>query len=206
MATSVPGPTDDELVRACRAGDARAFAALLARHDASVLRVLRLLGVPRADREDLGQDVFLRAFRYLGSYRSGRSFAGWLYRITVNVAHDWRRQQGERRADEVPWSSEADRTVDPAPGPEVRSEEGLLRRRLESALVHLSERERAVFVLCEIEDLSTLDVARALGITRITVRRHLGRAKGRLKQVLEERDSTEGTPVVDRSSARAGIS
>ena len=185
MAAGATGPTDDELVAAARAGDERAFGGLLARHETSVLRVLRLLGIEASEREDLAQDVFLRAFRYLASYRPGRSFAGWLYRITVNVAHDWRRERGERRLDEAGWSGEADGAVDPAPLPDERSELGLLRRRLEAALGLLSERERAVFVLCEIEALTTLDVARVLGITRITVRRHLSRARNNLRQHLQ---------------------
>jgi len=202
--TTSPGPTDDELVAACRDGDVRAFAGLLARHETSVLRVLRLLGIPSADREDLGQDVFLRAFRYLGSYRPGRSFAGWLYRITLNVSHDWQRQQATRRSGEVPWSPEAERSVDPGPGPDARSDHQDLRNRLEAALGCLSERERAVFVLCEIEALSTLEVARALGITRITVRRHLGLARRRLQSVLAAENAPGAARSIDRSSVRAG--
>jgi len=208
MAAGATRPTDDDLVAAARAGDVRAFGRLLTRHESSVLRVLRLLGVPASEREDLAQDTFLRAFRYLESYRPGRSFPGWLYRITVNVAHDWRRERGQRRLDEAAWSGEADSAVDPAPQPDERSELGVLRRRLEHALGQLSERERAVFVLCEIETLSTLDVARALGITRITVRRHLGLARRRLKRVLAEPGTKEEekAATVDRSSLRVGSS
>ena len=208
MAAGPTGLTDDELVAAARAGDERAFAALLGRHEGPVLRVLRLLGVPSSDREDLAQDVFLRAFRYLTSYRPGRSFSAWLYRITVNVTHDWRRERMARPSDEVASFSAAEEAIDPASVALGGHELSLLRRRLETALRALSERERAVFVLCEIEGLSTLDVARALGITRITVRRHLGLARRRLTRILgtAETGEAEKEPAVDRSSVRAGSS
>jgi RNA polymerase sigma-70 factor (ECF subfamily) len=199
------GVTDDELVAAVRAGDERAFGELLLRHESPVLRILRLLGVPASDREDLAQDVFLRAFRYLASYRAGRSFAAWLYRIVVNETHDWRRERAARGHEEAGWSVAAEAAIDPAPLPD-RGFEPTLRRRLESALGALSERERAVFVLCEIEGLSTLDVARALGITRITVRRHLGLARRRLTRILAEEENEEKRDAVDRSSVRVGSS
>jgi len=206
MSAGPTGVTDDELVAAARAGDERAFETLLGRHEGPVLRVLRLLGVPSSERQDLAQDVFLRAFRYLTSYRPGRSFAAWLYRITVNVAHDWGRERTARGHDEAPWSVAAEGAIDPASvavgGPELSH----LRRRLEAALGELSERERAVFVLCEIEGLSTLEVARALRITRITVRRHLGLARRRLTRILGAGELEEKGPVVDRSSVRAGSS
>jgi len=61
----------------------------------------------------------------------------------------------------------------------------VLRRRLEAALGRLSERERAVFVLTEIEGCDSREVARSLGITTITVRRHLGRAREHLRRLLD---------------------
>ena len=69
--------------------------------------------------------------------------------------------------------------------PERRDFEMDLRRQLELALAVLSERERAVFVLRELEGLSTREVARSLGITGVTVRRHLGRARRSLQKALE---------------------
>ena len=206
MAAGRSGLTDDELIAALRAGDERAFGELLERHETPVLRVLRLLGVPASDREDLAQDVFLRAFRYLASYRAGRSFSAWLYRIAVNVTHDWRRERATRGPEGAGWSVAAEAAIDPAPLPDQGSQPTALRRRLEAALGALSERERAVFVLCEIEELSTLDVARALGITRITVRRHLGQARRRLTRILASDDAEEKGDAVDRSSVRVGSS
>jgi len=176
-------PTDAELVAAARDGQVRAFEQLLDRHQARVLRVLRFLGIPSQDREDVAQEVFVRVFRHLKGFRAGREFGAWLYRVTVNAAHDFRSRRGRLARGEAPWSEATD-PEDPRPGPgeSARGEE--LRRTLERALESLSERERTIFVLREIEGLGSREVARALGITAVTVRRHLSRARRHLRDLL----------------------
>ena len=169
------------MVEAARGGDVRAFESLVLRHERRVLRVIRFLGVPASDQEDVAQEVFLRVFRHLPAYRKGRSFAAWAYKITVNAVHDWRSRVRRLSGDEIPWTDEAEAKVaEPEGGGEAARAQ--LARRLESALATLSERERAVFVLKELEGLETAEVARALGISSITVRRHLGLARGRLQK------------------------
>ena len=171
------------LIDAAREGDARAFERLLGLHEARVYRVLRLLGIPRGDRDDVAQDVFLRVFRGLNGYSRTRRFDSWVYKISVNAAHDWREQHDRRHRDEAPWDGTRDDLhVDSSPGTADRLD---LARRLEAALALLSERERAVFVLIEMEGMDRGEVAKALGITGITVRRHLSLAKERLRRELE---------------------
>lgn len=176
---------DEALVAAAKEGDSAAFEGLLRNHEAEVLRIVRLLGVPPADREDVAQEVFVRVFRHLDSYRPGRSFGGWLYRITVNACHDHRRRAA-RRGREMD-AVEHPEAVDGRPGPEELAGGSESRGLLEGALTALSERERAVFVLCEMEELPTREVARALQISSITVRRHLSRARRRLQELLEKK-------------------
>jgi RNA polymerase sigma-70 factor (ECF subfamily) len=177
--------SDDALVASARDGNVRAFETLLDRHQGKVLRVLRLMGVPARDREDVGQEVFIRVFRHLEGFKAGNPFSGWLYRITVNASYDYHLRSGRRSQDEVPWEDGAgQRAAHAGPGPDREAEARGLRERLEAALAELTERERAVFILKELEGLDTPEVARALGITRITVRRHLGRARERLRRIL----------------------
>lgn len=176
--------SDDALIAAARDGDARAFESLLLRHEARVLRVLRLLGVPERDRDDLAQDVFLRVFRGLDRFRAGSPFGGWLYRITVNVAQDWRGRASRIRAEEAPWHDGLDPEAAEGAGPQASAERRDLARRLEAALLQLSDRERAVFVLKELEGLETDEAARVLGVTSTTVRRHLSLARNRLRRIL----------------------
>jgi RNA polymerase sigma-70 factor (ECF subfamily) len=178
-------PSDESLVEAAQRGEVRALDALLSRHQDRVLRLTRLLGVPPQERDDVAQDVFIRVFRHIDSFRRGNPFSGWLYRVTVNVVHDHRRRTARSAAREEAWAgSDEDNRADDAPGPQASLEDRELARRLESALAHLTERERAVFVLREMEGLDSLEVARTLGVTRITVRRHLGLARRRLRTVL----------------------
>ena len=200
------GATSDEaLVAAAVAGDESAFEVLLGRHERRVLRVLRLLAVPPQDREDLAQETFIRVFRHLRGFKPGHPFAGWLYRITVNVVHDHRGRAARRSSRETTWADGLEGSPDPRPGPEEHVEERDWRRRLESALGGLSERERAVFVLREMERLETREVARILGVTSITVRRHLGLARKRLQKILsgdEKNPLGVERPALDPGSTR----
>jgi len=184
-----PGPYPDAterfLVEAALEGDSRAFEAIVRRQEGTVLRVLRLMGVRASEREDVAQEVFLRVFRHLKGFDPARPLAAWVYRMTANAALDWRTQKGRERSVPIEAGHE-----DPA-APDV-SEDSLLARRLEVALAALPDRERAVFVLKELEGLETGAVAKALGITQITVRRHLGRARDRVRAVLTEKKSDGG--------------
>lgn len=187
MPVATRAPSDDEaqepsLIEAARGGNARAFEDLLKRHEARVFRVLRLLGVPVSDREDVAQNVFLRIFRGLDGFKAGRPFSSWVYKISANAALDWRGQSDRQRREEAPWDDALDET---ASAPQAGSLD--LARRLEAALDTLSDRERAVFVLIEMEGIDRADAARALGISRITIRRHLGLAKERLREALAEK-------------------
>lgn len=184
---------DAGLALAAQQGDARAFEALLGRHEARVLRLVRLLGIPLQDRDDVAQEVFVRVFRHLARFRGGGSFSGWLYRITVNAAHDHRVRHGRRRAVERVESEVGsfEEPVDPGPTPADDADRDAALRQLERALGLLSERERAVFVLCRVEEVETRDVAKILGISRITVRRHLGRARERLRRAMAEAEDPE---------------
>lgn len=190
-----PEVSDEKLVESALAGNARAFDTLLRRHEARVLRVLRLLGVPAQDREDVAQEIFLRVFRHLRGFRAGRSFGAWVYRVAVNSTHDYRQKTQRSRGDEVPWTDRAGEVPDPGGDPEAMAGRAGERSRLESALDSLTDRERAVFVLKELEGLDTRDAARVLGVTTITVRRHLGLARRRLREALsdqiDEKKSTE---------------
>jgi RNA polymerase sigma-70 factor (ECF subfamily) len=179
-------PTDEALVVAAADGDARAFQELIGRHESRVLRVLRLMGVAAQDREDVAQDVFIRIFRHLSGFHRGRPFQAWVYRIAVNSAHDYRTRQG-RSALESGWEETAE-PVSTASGPESEAELRDLRLQLTGAMAELTDRERAVFILREVEGLTTIEVARALGIARVTVRRHLNLARKRLRVALGGND------------------
>jgi RNA polymerase sigma-70 factor (ECF subfamily) len=185
-----PGPADptDEKVRAlvkrARGGEGAAFGELVRLFEAQALSVaLRVLGRPE-DARDAVQEGFLRAFRYLGSYRPDRPFRAWLLRIVLHEALDSRGRGARRLAEGAslrpgPEAAEA--------GQERELLEAETRRVLEELLRELSPRERAAFVLRDVEGWPTAEVAEALGCRAVTVRRHLSRARRRLRDLLSAR-------------------
>ena len=181
LAPAEAGPVDGPetgLVQRILAGDAEAFAELMALTEGTVLAVAwRLLG-DRDQARDAAQDVFLRSYRSLGSFRLGENFRGWLYRITVNVCLDHIRKRGPvmAPAEVLDWH---------APVRDPLAEEALLlqERRLlvREALGGLTPAERSALVLRDLEGLATDEVARALGIKAVTVRSQLSSARAKVQ-------------------------
>jgi RNA polymerase sigma-70 factor, ECF subfamily len=121
-------------------------------------RVLRRLGVPDADADDVLQEVFVTVHRKLPGFEGRSSVRTWLYGICVRVASDYRRRARARR------ETLSEVAVEPAlePGQEEHVATGQARVLLDSVLDGLDDAKRAVFVLYEIEELSMGEVAAAL--------------------------------------------
>ena len=175
------------LVERARAGNTQAFEQIVIRYQRKVLSIAwRMLG-NEDDARDAAQEVFLRAFKYLASYRSDQDFAGWLYRITVNVCRD-----AGRRRNQVAFTSFEDEResggLDAAASDEnleaavIRAEQ---RRLVADALETLTRKERAALVLRDLEGLPTEEVARVLGTTEATVRSQVSAARAKIKQFHE---------------------
>lgn len=202
------GPDDEALIDAAQHGDVRALGALIDLHQGRVLRVLAFLGVRREDREDVAQEVFIRVLRYLEGFRRGQPFSAWIYRVTVNAAHDWTGRAGRHGGTDLTGEDDAlERLEDPGIGPAEAALSADLQRRLGRALDGLSARERAVFTLRELEGLESREVSRVLGISQITVRRHLGRALRHLRAELdpasvEDQESPEESPFLPQAQKR----
>jgi RNA polymerase sigma-70 factor (ECF subfamily) len=185
---SGPGEVPDDeilrLVQRARAGDRDAFGLLIGHFEVQALSVsLRVVRDPDEAR-DVVQEAFLRALRYLASYRPERPFRTWLMRIVMNEALDRRRARRARATDSLAPDAEG-----PAVGP--AQEEGLAaaeaHEAVEGLLAALTPRERAAFVLRDVEGWPTRDVADALGCREGTVRRHVSLARQRLRDLLRRR-------------------
>src|SRR6266436_5584072 len=113
----MPAPADEEhradyltiLVTRARAGDSLAFERIMLATEQRVVSIAwRMLG-NSDDAQDAAQEVYLRVFKYLARFRTGEDFRGWLYRITINVCHDFarkRRLAGSSRVDEIDFARE----------------------------------------------------------------------------------------------------
>jgi RNA polymerase sigma-70 factor (ECF subfamily) len=177
---------DRSLVVRAKAGETKAFDALLLRYQRQVLGTALRLLANRDDARDASQEVFLRLFRHLRTLDPDRALAPWLYRVTVNVCRDFgRRRKGRDFQVDVDW---ADVSAGAGPGAEdvdrrlILSEEWHV---LQQALAALPEKERAAIVLRDIEDLETREVARILGTSEVTVRSQVSRARLRIRRHLE---------------------
>jgi RNA polymerase sigma-70 factor, ECF subfamily len=159
--------------------DAAAFLdALFREHHARLYRLARRMSRDPHEALDLVQEAFLRAARSPESVPRGAGALPWLVRTVVNLCHDrWRRLEVRGRH-----AQGVLRDGEPAADPESAA---VARAAVEAALAHLPPRQRAVLVLHELEGLEVAEVARQLGVSRVTVRWHLSGARRALRRWLE---------------------
>ncbi len=160
------------------------YETLYADNEPRITRLCRLLLGDEHQGQDVSQEVFLKLHVALGSETRPMDWERWLTRVAVNACTDLRRGRwwqgwlGRRAAFE-----ETDHASS-QPGPEQRLLGRRQRLRLHEALRALSARQREVFVLRHYEGWSTQEVATELGLSTGTVKRHLFRAVGSLREAL----------------------
>ncbi len=142
----------------------------------------KLTGDPH-DAEDLTQDVFVRVYRNLESYRPG-TFDGWLYRITKNLFLDRMRRRARLRMQPL-GEEEWEAPVSSEPGPADVVDNRTLGSRLERALAELGEDFRLAVVLCDVEQLSYEEIAELTGWPMGTVRSRIHRGRRQLREALD---------------------
>ena len=179
---------DRDLVIAASNGDVEAFAKLVSDYSSLVYRVaLRLLG--NDDAQDASQEVWVRVWRNLRSFRGESAFSTWLYRITVNTClsiQQKRSRRDERElGDEVPYISEP-------PGgdadPEAVALNAERREELQDALQHVRADHRTALVLRHMEGLSYAEIAEVLQVPDGTAKGWVSRGRAAMLVVLAEKD------------------
>lgn len=180
------------LVERARAGEPGAFEEIFTLHRNQIYSLAyRMTGNP-SDAEDLCQDVFLTAFRKIGSFQGRSSFSTWLYRVAINRSKDFLRKK--RRGSELqptedhPIESVADDAVarqDQGGEPETAAVASEARRLVQDALSRLPVGLRAPLVLHELEGLQYREVASLLRLPVGTVKSRIFRARAHLAEILE---------------------
>ncbi|HZY62600.1 MAG TPA: sigma-70 family RNA polymerase sigma factor [Edaphobacter sp.] len=165
------------------------FEQIVQDHQAMVFRTLFRLTGSREHIDDLAQEVFLRLYRALPSFRGEALITTYLYRIAVNVAQDeWKRRRRSDRPlisiseDESAWE---DRLPHPGRNAEQQMEEREFQMSVEKHLQKLSSIERSILVLYHQEERSYEQIAAALGMPIGTVRTHLHRGRKKLREALQ---------------------
>lgn len=187
-------PVSDELalVRAAKAGDIAAFEQLVRRYDRNVFRIAQHITQNREDAEDVVQDAFLKAYENLKNFQEQSKFYTWLVRIAVNEAlMRLRRRRPERMVslDEDVKTEEDSmprEVADWTPNPEQQYSQEELRDILQRTIQGLPSSFRTVFVLRDVEGLSTEETAEALGLSIPAVKSRLLRARLQLRERLNK--------------------
>ncbi len=185
---------DPALVDLAGKGSEAAVRALVQRHNRRLYRIARAVVRDDAEAEDVVQETYLRAFTNLGSYRGEAAFSTWLTRITLNEALGRLRRRhpsvdiGTIASEGEPYG--ANLIMFPlsrsSPTPEAETARRQVRDILEQAVDQLPERFRIVFVLREIEQMSTEDAAVSLAIKPETVKTRLHRARRMIRAALNK--------------------
>lgn len=187
------GPEDAALVAACRRGEQRAMEALYHQYKRRVFGLCHRIAGP-GDAEEVAQEVFVRVFRGLPSFRGDSALGTWIYRLAVNAALSHVAKRA-RRGESV--GAEGD-DLERMPAPEVPRRDPRLSERVEAALARLPAGYRAILVLHDIEGLSHEECAAILDCRVGTSKSQLHKARAKMRELLgpaiaRERAAAQGS-------------
>jgi RNA polymerase sigma-70 factor (ECF subfamily) len=182
-----------ELVNRADRGDGVAFELIIRRHNQALFRAAMGILADEQQAQDAVQEGYLKAFARLSSFKARSSLKTWLTRIVVNQAIDQKRRITlvMPAADNVvlfhsqPSDGEPmdHKTIDHT-GPEAETSRQELKALLEKATQGLPDKYRSVFMLRDVEGLSTVEAAYCLGVNKAVIKKRLSRARAMLRQVL----------------------
>ena len=197
MTTVVPtaDSSDETLAARAAAGDDRAFEEIVARYERRVFRVACRL-TSETDAPDVLQNTFLQVYRNLPSFRGESRFATWLYRIATNAALMVRRARTRKpaesldafmpRFDEHGMHADLPAQLQVASRADELIDRQALVKKARAGIARLPDVYRDAFVLRDLEEMSTTDVAQVLGVEPATVRQRVHRARLLLRGYLSD--------------------
>lgn len=177
---------ESQLVKKLKEGSEEAFLELFEQYKARILSVVYRIVGNTTEGEDVVQEVFIKAYKNIGSFHFKSTFYTWLYRIAVNAAIDYKKKfqpQGivsihcrDGKVQEIPSPAES-----PDRGPQQKEMALILRE----ALDQLTEKHKTILILREFEGLSYEEIAEVLDCSKGTVESRLFRARNRLREKME---------------------
>lgn len=196
--------TDDELVREVRRGNRSCFEPLMRRYNQRLFRVARAIVHNDAEAEDVIQQAYVNAYIHLDQFEERARFSTWLTRIAIHEALGRLRKAGR-----MPRYTEADgeepimeRVRSPGPNPEERAYHHELAGLIEQAVSKLPGTFRGVFMLRDVEGMSTQETAECLGLNEDTVKTRLHRARAHLRRELATRVGASASSAFQFQGAR----
>ena len=188
VALETSGHSDAEIIRQVLEGNTAMFELLMRRYNERVYRAARSIVRDEQEAEDVMQQAYVNAFTHLRQFNGSAQFSTWLTKIALNEALARVRRRGRYETfDEDLSNVEPFMSSNPEPNPERQAFAEELRRLLEWAIDTLPDGMREVFVLRDVEGLSTSEVAESLGVSDDVVKTRLSRGRAALRRVLRER-------------------
>ncbi len=163
-----------ECIAKSQRGESEAFEVLVARYQRMIHELTYRMTGSMSDAEDLAQEVFIRAYRQLGSFRGEAKFSSWLYRIGVNTCLNWRKSAARREQLHEDWTNQ----------PPVSGEDKELCIRVQEALMKLNPNQRAAIIATVYDGMNHAEAARALGCAEATISWRVFMARKKLRQWL----------------------
>ena len=188
---AVPTSEDRVLIAGLQAGNEDAYETLILRFQQPVYNLVYRLLSDTTSTADIVQEVFLKIFRSIHSFRGDSSLKTWMYRIAVNEAHNYRRWFSRHQKQEIGLAAETsnrpiqDSLTDPGRTPFDLTLDQETRALVERALAKLNPNFRAAVVLRDIEDLSYEEIAVVLELSLGTVKSRILRGREALRRILE---------------------
>jgi RNA polymerase sigma-70 factor, ECF subfamily len=180
--------SDTETIQQVLDGNTAMFELLMRRYNERVYRAARSIVRDEHEAEDVMQQAYVNAFAHLRQFNGSAQFSTWLTKIAINEALARVRRRGRYEAFDDDLSNvEPFMSSNPAQSPERQAFAGELRGLLEWAIDALPDGMREVFVLREVEGLSTSEVAECLGVSDDVVKTRLSRGRAMLRRLLMER-------------------
>jgi RNA polymerase sigma-70 factor (ECF subfamily) len=170
----------DDLVSRCQAGDVEAFETLYRQHSARIYTLASRMGGSPEDGEDLLQEIFLQAYRKIGSFKGDASVGTWLYRLALNHCLDYVRSRRAKMS-KLTDTLDAETSFEPI----ARRDTPIARLDLERALERLPDGCREAFVLHDVEGFDHKEVAGLLGIAEGTSKSQVFKARMKLRAILK---------------------
>jgi len=171
-------PTD--LVARCQAGDMEAFEGLYRQHSPRIYTLACRMGGSLEDGEDLLQEIFLQAFRKIGTFKRDASIGTWLYRLALNHCLDYVRSR-QAKMNKLTVTLDAEASMDPI----ARRDAPIAKLDLERALERLPDGCREAFLLHDVEGFDHKEVGRLLGIAEGTSKSQVFKARMKLRALLK---------------------
>lgn len=187
VATSREPLSNEEVVVRVLAGETAMFEIIMRRHNQRLYRVARAILHNAGEAEDVMQDAYVRAYEHLGQFAAKAKFSTWLTRIAVHEALA-RKHRGNRYQELDSMSDRErdrmDKLASLAPDPERQASNTEIRSLLEEAVERLPDAYRTIFMLRDVEEMSTSDTADVLEISEENVKVRLHRARALLRKSL----------------------